>query len=485
MEKPKWAFDNVTYFNHVKTEKGKNIIIFSDFEHNWDLFQFLTNDNEYYFNLNKNIKTEYNVKIIQSTYLQKCKHLNNDIIHFILLNEEQETFLKKNEFNVHSFFKRDFVQHFKDKNIYIDENLINHFNTYTSNDAISILNDQNKFEFDENELTKSVEQNINKRSILNHEIKKICFFGASVTQQKSGYVDYLINHIQKIEIIKKGYSGCHINQAMWLVDDMIALKPDICFLEWTTSVFKANQTDLLEYLYIIINKLIKNNIIPVFLYLYKKDISDYIQIIDTYEKIAEHYNVSSFHQYKIIEELEINSDLFLKDTCHTNFQGSQFYGITLQKVLNDFLVNNSFSCKQEKNHLLDIEKFQSSKYNNIQIIHIDDLIDTSDLEFEVFDNKKYVKITNEAIIHDLKSKKIIAINLLYYKNNGFIMINNTKIQTWDSNCYYKRYGYINLNIKIEDEIKIVVSQEIFDTPCKYDTAFPNEKYLFISEIICI
>ena len=70
MDKPKLAFNNKTFLNNIKLN-DKNIYIFSDFEHNWDLFQFMNNNNEYYFNLNHNIKSSYNFDIIYKTYMQK------------------------------------------------------------------------------------------------------------------------------------------------------------------------------------------------------------------------------------------------------------------------------------------------------------------------------------------------------------------------------------------------------------------------------
>ena len=69
MEKPKWAFNGITYFNVINS----NNFIFSDFEHNWDLLAFLTNDNKYYFCLNKNVINKYNFDIIEKTYNQQCK----------------------------------------------------------------------------------------------------------------------------------------------------------------------------------------------------------------------------------------------------------------------------------------------------------------------------------------------------------------------------------------------------------------------------
>jgi hypothetical protein len=489
MEKPTWVFKNISYFNCIKQENGKNIIIFSDFEHNWDLFQFLNNDNEYFFRLNHNYKTKYNFDIIYSTYIQKCKHLDISKITFIIENIEQEIFLGLLPINFNYFLKNNFTSYFENKyNLSLENILITIFPTYLMNEAINIINDSTKILIDNDKLNISIKNILIKRKNINiNNVNNIVFFGASVTEQQYSYVDYLQKNMTNINIIKKGYSGCHINQAIWLIDDIINLKPDVCFLEWTTSVFKPAINDLEEYLYIIINKLIQNNITPIFLYLYKKDINEYLNIINSYEKIANYFNITSIHQYKIIDELNIDDKLILKDTCHTNFQGSQFYGNILNKIINNYLLNN---VEINSNTILEYinydELYKNSKYNNINVFEIEKLIDISTMDYEIFNNKKYFKIKEKLLIQNLKNPLLIAINILYYKNNGFIHINKNKLQTWDSNCYYKRSGYINLNIQIEDNIQLLISQEQFDTSlCKYETIFPNEKYLWISEIIFI
>jgi hypothetical protein len=104
----------------------------------------------------------------------------------------------------------------------------------------------------------------------------------------------------------------------------------------------------------------------------------------------------------------------------------------------------------------------------------------------VFNEKTYCKIDKEVFITlDDKAKAILGLNILYYKNNGYILINENKLQTWDKNCYYKRYGYINLHIFLTNpQIKVCISQEQFDTSaCKHEVNFPKEKYLWLSEII--
>ena len=85
-----------------------------------------------------------------------------------------------------------------------------------------------------------------------------------------------------------------------------------------------------------------------------------------------------------------------------------------------------------------------------------------------------------------KNYKLIAINILYYKNNGYILINNDKILTWDRNCYYKRYGYVNLNIDFTETVEFLITQDkVVTAECKYDKIFPDNKYILLSEFIYI
>jgi hypothetical protein len=147
MEKPSWAFNNVTYFNIIGSNNGERSFIFSDFEHNWDLFQFLTNDNKYYFCLNKNISSKYNFDVIYNTYKQKCKHLNLENIHFILFFIEQETFIKNLPIELNYTYDTQIISIFN-----IDESLIRKFDTYKYDDALKLLNNTNKLHVSNEEM---------------------------------------------------------------------------------------------------------------------------------------------------------------------------------------------------------------------------------------------------------------------------------------------------------------------------------------------
>ena len=491
MEKPSWAFSNKTFFNIINNDVNTKMFIFSDFEHNWDLFQFLTNDNKYYFCLNKNICSKYNFEVIYKTYYQKCKHIDKENICFILFYEEQEVFFKQLCLDVSYLFDKQFLSIFN-----LEETLIKHFNTYLLDDALKIINNNNKLCICETNLTNELCKNIIKRSFYDTNIEtNIIFFGASVTAQQYSYVDYLIKNCKTLTIDKKGYSGCHINQAIWLVDDCINKnnnKYTICFIEWITSVLKLPKNELKVFLTIIIEKLLKNNITPIFLYLYKTDIIHYLDTINIYEEIAEYYNISSIHLYNVIQNIKnIDTSLILKDTCHTTYDGSNFYGLTLQKSIFQYLLNSNISPPQEiqkKTFLTSlIDETMYTKYKNIKTYSLNQFIDCNHYENIIFNEKIYYKINKDLIIN-IGNKEIllIAINILYYKNNGFIHINDNKIQTWDKNCYYKRNGYIDLKIHINETINIFISQENFSTSsCKYESTFPDEKYLWLSELIYV
>lgn len=485
MEKPSWAFSNVTYFNIIGSNNGERSFIFSDFEHNWDLFQFLTNDNKYYFCLNKNISSKYNFDVIYNTYKQKCKHLNLENIHFILFFIEQETFIKNLPIELNYTYDTQIISIFN-----IDESLIRKFDTYKYGDALKVLNNTNKLDVSNEEMDHLVQKYTIKRSKYEkNAFSNICFFGASVTAQQYSYANYLLNNCKDAVIHKTGYAGCHINQATWLVNDVVNLtpKPKVCILEWITSVLKPSSDELKCFLDIICKKLLENNITPIFLYLYKNDINDYLNIIDTYEEIAMNYNISSIFLFKAIQNLEnIDVSLILKDSCHTVYDGANLYGVMIQNAIqNIFLRDDSPICHTNKLPL-QLNESLYNKYYNIQILNVEQFINCDNTEKIFFNEKYYYKIEDELVIH-LHNDSIIvlAINILYYTNNGYISINEHKMQTWDKNCYYKRYGYVNLNIHLKTNyMHFKISQETFDTSaCNYDVTFPEKKYLWLSEII--
>ena len=173
MEKPSYAFNNITYFNLISSNNN-NYYIFSDFETNWDLFQFLTNNNKYYFVLKKHYNSKYNFDILYNTYLQKLKHINIENLHFIICLEEQQLQLKQFPILFNYSFTDTFINMLK-----IDKIFIEHFDTYNFDEAIISFNKNEFINCDKlmESIEKDIEKTIVKRSIYDTVLfKNIVFF---------------------------------------------------------------------------------------------------------------------------------------------------------------------------------------------------------------------------------------------------------------------------------------------------------------------
>ena len=72
--------------------------------------------------------------------------------------------------------------------------------------------------------------------------KNISFFGASVTQQNDGYVEYFKNKndiIQNYNVEKYGYGSMHLKDAgIIYIDKAMSSSPSYCFLDWFNDDFK-------------------------------------------------------------------------------------------------------------------------------------------------------------------------------------------------------------------------------------------------------
>jgi hypothetical protein len=379
----------------------------------------------------------------------------------------------------------------------LDNILTSHFDILNYNDFLNKLKNKQNLVIPKDKLSKSlINHTVKRASYYPTDFSSICFFGTSVTSQQYSYVSYIKTQFNNSTIYQNGYSGCHITHATWLINDVIILepKPKICVVEWITSILKPSKDELKSYLSVICDKLIKHDIIPIFLYLFKTDINNYLDLVSIYEEVANYYNISSLFIYKIIQELKIQSSAILKDTCHTNYDGSNLYGLIIKEAIDTILLNSShatISVLKDKSLLskpINTEIY--NKYKNIQIIPLNKIMNCDNIDNILFNGKIYYKIFRESVYIQTKSstlqKTLIAINILYDKNNGFIDINDNKILIWDKNSYYKRFGYIDLNICFNNNnpIKISVSQESVDTSsCKYGVQFPHEKWLWLAEFI--
>lgn len=149
----------------------------------------------------------------------------------------------------------------------------------------------------------------------------IAFFGASVTLQKSGYAKVLQQMLNDdVEIF--GYGGMHLNDAgICFIDDVLAVKPSLCFIDFFSTVY-TEETDLTkEYIDTIIYKFSSIGCKLIFLFFPKKE-----------EISGWHTFCKQFLDERRMSYIDVNTELahidkesFLKDVVHTNHYGSKLY----------------------------------------------------------------------------------------------------------------------------------------------------------------
>jgi hypothetical protein len=154
-------------------------------------------------------------------------------------------------------------------------------------------------------------------------MNKIAFFGASITQQKTGYVHCFKQLNPQYEINQFGYGSMYITDAgICYIDDVINSSPNYCFLDWFSPACYRPPEKIKEYLDAIIQKLFSINCQPIFLFFYRKDINNgWFYMFDYLKNYAHTYNINVIDLSKIE-----NADDNLRDSIHTNELGAKNYG---------------------------------------------------------------------------------------------------------------------------------------------------------------
>jgi len=290
--------------------------------------------------------------------------------------------------------------------------------------------------------------------------KTLAFFGASVTQQSSGYVskiDELSNHTYKI--VQRGYGSMHLNDAgVCFIDDIIDLTPDYCFIDWFSTGFILTDIKILStYLDGIIRKLLLNNCIPIFLLLDRMDMCE--NRLKFYNIVIQYANEYNIHYVNLYNNANVKD--LLRDTVHTSELGSNYYGIKIYDFFKDNVINADITRKIPSENEMSLIK----------------------------------SITQDITVHDnIKLKGNFRLMGIYQQIGPFsgmyeIDSNCTvqKFNLWDQWCHYNR-----LNIKMSTKqlcsyVDIKLLSDKFDTTnCKTDINFDNvEKYMEIKRIFYV
>ena len=86
---------------------------------------------------------------------------------------------------------------------------------------------------------------------------KIAFYGASVTQQRNGFVECFAK-MSSLKVLKFGFGGMHLSDAgICFIDKVVESKPEICFVDWFSTAYSNQDSNLKLYIDAIAEKLLK------------------------------------------------------------------------------------------------------------------------------------------------------------------------------------------------------------------------------------
>lgn len=175
----------------------------------------------------------------------------------------------------------------------------------------------------------------------------IAFFGASITQQKTGYVSYF-KEINKNYVVNQfGYGGMNIRDGgIIYIDGVIRSNPQYCFLDWFSPECYRPPAKIEIYVDVLVEKLLSVDCYPIFLFFYRKDMDKgWFEMFEYLKNYGTKYAINSID----LSRLE-NASEYLRDSIHTNDLGSEKYGSIISKQFHSMTFQKS-SLVPEKNKL--------------------------------------------------------------------------------------------------------------------------------------
>jgi len=276
---------------------------------------------------------------------------------------------------------------------------------------------------------------------------KIAFFGASVTQQKTGYVHYFSKKTE-CSIFQFGYGSMHIHDAgICFIDKVIEHGPSYCFLDWfSPGIEKYNKQNLLVQTLTLVKKLYQNNCIPVLLFFPINDPNNSMEKrIEIYDFIIQNvcvlYDVPYIEVYKHLNTT--NFSLFLRDTVHTNNTGSEIFSNIIADIFakekSNWIIDNEilkFNSIFEDIKCLDVNKYI---YDHLTITGKGKILgvyqtvgpfscyfeQNIDNKIEIKTNKdKYCYYVRDTIAHGMNCtfSKFVTFKILQNKNTDDIVL---------------------------------------------------------------
>lgn len=284
---------------------------------------------------------------------------------------------------------------------------------------------------------------------------KIVFYGASVTQQRNGYVDHFAK-LSKAQVMKLGFGGMHLNDAgICFVDKAVQTRPDICFIDWFSTAYTGLDSKSDLYIDAIAEKFLNINCRVIFLFFPNLRDLTTCPWKQFYAFAKNHIKKQGLEHISLDEILsEYPIEEILRDEIHTTKNGSQLYAEEIFSYL-------------QKSVPLPKADIKPNIYSSLFVLPVKRCFDKElVLEGDCYIQGFFLKIGPWSGIVDISTSNL-----------------SKKENTWDRWCYYGR-DHFSFNLPIDGRATFTISDEAFDTSeCRDKFDFSKyQKKLVVHEI---
>lgn len=241
----------------------------------------------------------------------------------------------------------------------------------------------------------------------------ICFFGASVKQQKNGYAEKLKTHFKDSIVHIFGYGGMHISDAgICFIDNVLESKPDYCFIDFCSTGYMSKDPITIESLNTIVYKFSEAKCRLIFLFFLREN---HEMMKEFYEFLKTYINKNHLYYIDLNNYFKYDS-AFCKDTVHTTEYGAEQYALKISDMF-----------QQDKPRISLPESIEKTRFCDLKVLNV---------------NKVFSDLVN--LVGDCL---IIGFHIVIGPNSGNLDVNNKITNIWDIYCHYKRE-----TIKIKNKV---------------------------------